>query len=158
MKAATLNQIRKELETSSHKRVLEIALRLIRFKSENKELISYLLFDSDDLSGYIADVKYELSEMFNQFYLQSPNQIKRSLRRALKFISRYSKYTQVKETEAELLIYFCNLMNEKGLIKYHNKVNTTIYNKQLDKVEKMLPVLQEELQVDYRHILTLLRK
>ena len=62
MKAATLHQIKKELETSSPKRIMDLTLRLIKYKTENKELISYLLFDEDDLAGYIADLRFQIHQ------------------------------------------------------------------------------------------------
>ncbi len=158
MKAATLHQIKKELETSSPKRIVDLILRLIKYKTENKELISYLLFDEDDLAGYIADLRDEISAIFDDIQPFPPYQTKRGLRKALKFISRYSKYTNVKETESELLIHFCSLLKDKGLLRNSNKVISGIFYKQLEKVEKMLPVLHEELQYDYKQKIEYLRK
>lgn len=158
MKAATLHQIKKELETSSPKRIMDLALRLIKFKTENKELISYLLFDEDDLAGYIADLRDEVSVMFDEIHPFPPYQTKRGVRKVLKFISRYSKYTNAKETESELLLHFCGLMRQNGMIRSSNKVISGIYYKQLEKVEKMLPVLHEELQYDYKQKIEYLRK
>jgi hypothetical protein len=56
--------------TSNQKRIgdycsqklMTLTLRLIKFKTENKELISYLLFDDFDQAGYISDIKYEVTE------------------------------------------------------------------------------------------------
>ena len=158
MKAATLHQIKKELETSSPKRIMDLTLRLIRYKTENKELISYLLFDEDDLAGYIADLRDEVSVMFDDIHLFPPYHTKRGVRKALKFISRYSKYTNAKETESELLLHLCSLMKQNGMIRNSNKVISGIYYKQLEKVEKMLPVLHEELQYDYKQKIEYLRK
>jgi hypothetical protein len=158
MKAATLHQIKKELETYAPKKIMELTLRLIKYKTENKELISYLLFDEDDLAGYIADLRDDVSVMFDDIHSFPPYQTKRGVRKALKFISRYSKYTNAKETESELLLHLCGLMKEKGMIRNSNKVISGIYYKQLEKVEKMLPVLHEELQYDYKQKIEYLRK
>ena len=65
MKAATLIQIKKELETISPQKLMALSLRLIKYKTENKELISYLLFDEDDQATYISDIKYEITEILN---------------------------------------------------------------------------------------------
>jgi hypothetical protein len=158
MKAATLHQIKKELETYAPKKIMELTLRLIKYKTENKELISYLLFDEDDLAGYISDLREDISAMFTDIRYLPSYQVKRVLKKALKFITRYAKYTNTKETEAELLLHFCSLMREQSLQRNSNKVISVIYYKQLEKVEKMLPALHEELQYDYKDKIEVLRK
>jgi hypothetical protein len=158
MKAATLHQIKKEFESSTPKRIMELALRLIRYKTENKELISYLLFDESDVPGYISDLKTDLSAILQDINQLPPYQVKRCLRKALKFIGRYSKYTAMKETEAELLIHFCKVVKETGTLRYPNKMIASIYTKQVEKIEKMLPVLHEELQFDYTSIIRELKR
>ena len=57
MKAASLAQIKKELKLRSPQDIEELCLRLGRFKKENKELLTYLLFEADDEQGYIAHIK-----------------------------------------------------------------------------------------------------
>ena len=43
MKAVTLREIKKELNTLSTLEIQELCLRLSRFKKENKELLTYYL-------------------------------------------------------------------------------------------------------------------
>ncbi len=158
MKAATLHQIKKELETTSPQKILSLLLKMIKSKTENKELISYLLFDEDNLSGYIADLKEDLTELLKDIKYIPPYQAKRSLRKALKFITKYVKYTGVKETEAELLIHFCIIMQTQGLASGSNKVANSIYTKQIEKIEKLIPSLHEELRIDYQEEVRELKK
>lgn len=158
MKAATLHQIKKELETSSPQRVLALLMRIIKSKTENKELVSYLLFDEDNLSGYIADLKEDVTELLNDIKYLAPYQAKRSLRKALKFITKYAKYTGVKETEAELLMHFCKIMQTQGLASGSNKIANNIYAKQIEKIEKLVPALHEELRFDFKEELVNLKK
>ena len=47
MKAATVIQLKKELETLNEEHLRQLCLRLARFKIENKELLTYLLFESE---------------------------------------------------------------------------------------------------------------
>ena len=44
MKAATIIELKQELNNTSPAIVSELCLRLARFKKENKELLTYLLF------------------------------------------------------------------------------------------------------------------
>ncbi|MBK8347521.1 MAG: hypothetical protein IPL08_07790 [Saprospiraceae bacterium] len=157
MKAATLHQIKKELETSSPQRVMDLILKLIKYKSENKELISYLLFDQDDLSTYIADLREEVSTMLGDVEKLLPYMVKRTLRKTLRFITKFSKYTGSKEVEAELLVHFCKIIKEKGIVRYSNKMISGIYYKQLEKIEKLILSLHEELQFDYTEALRKLK-
>lgn len=149
MKTSGLNNIKKELSSYNQQQLLDTLLRLIRFKTENKELVSYLLFDKDDLSTYIADLRTDIDDLLKDVHHMPTFMVKRVLRKALRTISRYSRYTQIKETEAELLLHLCRIMKTKGLNDTYSKVINTIYVKQLEKIRKMIPSLHKDLQFDY---------
>ena len=63
MKPAVNSEIKQELNTLSAKELLELCLQLAKYKKDNKELLSYLLFEADDLPSYIAGVKEEIELM-----------------------------------------------------------------------------------------------
>ena len=48
MKLASVNEIKEELLHLSQKDLLAFCMRLIKFKKENKELMNYLLFQSNN--------------------------------------------------------------------------------------------------------------
>ena len=55
MKTAAVKDIKQELLQRSPKELLALCLRLSRFKKENKELLTYLLFEaSDEAALYVA--------------------------------------------------------------------------------------------------------
>jgi len=64
MKAASINELKQELATLPPKKVLEFCLRLARFKKENKELLSYLLFEAHDEQSYVESIKKEINDEF----------------------------------------------------------------------------------------------
>ncbi len=64
MKAATVQEIKQELQQLPQNKVTELCLRLARFKKENKELLTYLLFEADDTALYIKHVNEEVDELF----------------------------------------------------------------------------------------------
>ena len=66
MKAVTVKELKTELIDRSHSELMELCLRLSRFKKENKELLTYLLFESSNEHGYINSVKIAF---FNELYL-----------------------------------------------------------------------------------------
>ena len=57
MKAASLKEVKTELNHKSHSELLAICLRLSRFKKENKELLNYLLFEFSDEEKYIESMR-----------------------------------------------------------------------------------------------------
>ena len=57
MKAASIIQLKKELENKSNADLITYCLRLSKFKKENKELLTFLLFEADDISKFSEDVK-----------------------------------------------------------------------------------------------------
>src|SRR5205085_10823251 len=104
---SSVSEIRQELSNASPKELLKICLRLIKYKKENKELVSFLLFEAADLHSYIEGVKAEIDEQFMQINRSNLYFAKKGIRKILKTTSRYIKYTASKEAETELLIYFC---------------------------------------------------
>ena len=60
MESASIKEIRQELKEQDSTHLQEIVLRLARYKKENKELLSYLLFDSGDEANYVNKVKAEI--------------------------------------------------------------------------------------------------
>jgi len=56
MKASTIKALRDELKTRDEQELISFCLRLARFKKENKELLTYLLFDAEQEDVYIEQV------------------------------------------------------------------------------------------------------
>ena len=66
MKAVSIKELKEELVNCSPKEMRDLCLRLARFKKENKELLTYLLFESSDEGLYIESVKNEVDMQFEQ--------------------------------------------------------------------------------------------
>lgn len=66
MKAASLAEIKRELKQRSPEELLTICLRLGRFKKENKELLTYLLFEAGDELSYIKLLKEDIDDMMEE--------------------------------------------------------------------------------------------
>ncbi|MBT8395215.1 MAG: hypothetical protein KJN66_10245, partial [Bacteroidia bacterium] len=111
MKTATVKQLKDELKYLANEDLVKLCLRLSRFKKENKELLTYLLFEADDESSYIESVKMEIDEQFELINTSSYFYIKKSVRKILRNIKKYIRYSLKKETEVELLLYFCKKLN-----------------------------------------------
>ena len=151
MKAASLNEIKKELSYQDLKRVQELCMRLAKYKKENKELLTYLLFEAGDESGYVAGVKNEIDDHFVLLPKSNVYLIKKSLRKILRITNKQIKYSEAKQTEVELRIYFCAKMKKSGIRMLPSQVLANMYNQQLKKIEAALSKLPEDLQYDYHH-------
>ena len=148
MKTATVKQLKDELKHNSTEELMDLCLRLSRFKKENKELLTYLLFEAHDEASYIENVKKEIDTQFETINTDSYFYIKKSVRKILRNIKKYARYSLKKETEAELLLYFCKKLKAfKPTIK-NNTTLINIYNRQLTLAEKLVSGLHEDLQYD----------
>lgn len=149
MKVATIKELKTELSNRSHNEIIELCLRLSKFKKENKELLTYLLFESSNESDYINTIKVEIDEQFELINTKTYYFIKKSIRKILRTIKKYIRYSKKKETEVELLLYFCKkLINFKPSIQ-HNTVLKNIYVREMKSIEKKILFLHEDLQYDY---------
>jgi hypothetical protein len=149
MKAVSIKELKEELTNSSPVELRELCLRLARFKKENKELLTYLLFESADESLYIGNVKKEIDEQFEQINRKSPYLIKKSFRKILRSIRKYSRYSPKKETEVELLVYFCTKLKKFTPSIFKNTGLQNFYIKQIETIKKKVAFLHEDLQFDY---------
>ena len=149
MKAVTVNELKQELINRTPSELRELCLRLSKFKKENKELLTYLLFESSDEASYIVSVKREIDQQFEQINKKSYYVIKKSLRKILLNTRKYIRYSQKKETEIDLLIYFCvKLRKFTPSIQKSTRLRN-LYNGQIETIRKKLSFLHEDLQYDY---------
>lgn len=150
MKAVSVSQLKKELSTCTSDELVELCLRLSKFKKENKELLTYLLLESSDESGYIESIKSEIDEQFQNINTSSFHYIKKSVRKILRLIKKFSRYSLKKETEVELLLYFCFKLKSFRPSITQNVTLMNIYHRQLVYIKKVVTTLHEDLQYDYQ--------
>jgi len=149
MKTATVKQLKDELKHHSTDDLMQLCLRLSRFKKENKELLTYLLFEAHNEVDYIEGVKNEIDEQFEAINRDSYFYIKKSVRKILRLIKKYSRYSLKKETEIELLLYFCYKLKSFSPSIKRNVTLTNIYERQIALIKKNIVTLHEDLQYDY---------
>ena len=126
MKAASLAQIKKELKLRSPQDIEELCLRLGRFKKET----------IDDEFNSITNTNF--------YYL------KKSVRKILKNVKKYIRYSNDKETEVAILLHFCeHLITFKPSIT-RNITLHNLYDRQIQLIDKKIEALHEDLQYDYK--------
>lgn len=149
MKAVTVKEINQELLNRTPKELRDLCLRLSRFKKENKELLTYLLFESSDEVLFVESVKEEIDRQFKEVNRKSYYFIKKGLRRILTNTRKYIRYSQNKKTEIDLLIYYCTGLQKFTPSIYKNIVLRNLYARQVSGIREKLKSLHEDLQYDY---------
>ncbi len=156
MKAASLKEIKTEINSLHPKRIQELCLHLARFRKENKELLSYLLFEAGDEMTYVREIKSELDNLFGEVKKSSGYLAKKSIRKILGSANKYIKYSGLKQTEVEILIHFCKKLRKSGIPLPENSALGNLYFRQIKKINKALSSLHEDLQFDYAEEMRLL--
>lgn len=149
MTTASLSDIKKELNTLDHARILECCMRLAKYKKENKELLTYLLFESHNEAQYIEGVKNEMNLLFSDLPKGNVYFVKKSLRKILRLANRSIKYSGIKSTEIDVRIHFCKEFRKAGIPMAEGTVLYNLYQQQLKKINSALEALPEDLRFDY---------
>ena len=152
MLQAGLPEIKSELKSLSAKELMDIVQRLARFRKENKELISFLVFHEHDLADYLDGVRMELDAAMLDLRPDRPYLAKKTIRKVLRIANKHIRFTGSKQAEAELLIHFCSLLQRSGIELDRNPVIGNIYRNQLQKADKAIEALHEDLQFDLKRL------
>ena len=150
MNTASVSDIKKELSSLPPKELAALCLRIIKYKKENKELLSYLLFESTNEPAYIAGVKEEIDVLFAEIMPSNAYTAKKVIMKAVKLTRKYIKYSGQKETEVELLLYFLQSMHDSSFRFRRHTVMVNLYDRLIQKLEKTLEALHPDLQFDYQ--------
>jgi len=149
MRPATIQELKAELKTLPAAQLTELCLRLAKFKKDNKELLTYLLFEAADESSFIATVKKEMDTGFTE--LPKPNLYltKKTLRKILRATAKQIRYMSSPLAEVELLTYFCRKVRDTKIPLRDSPVLNNLYRQQLKKVRAIVATLHEDLQYDF---------
>jgi len=150
MQTAGIAILKKELEQCPPQTLRALCLQLAKYKVENKELLHYLLFEAGDEESYIRQVREETEEAFREMNKGNLHWVKKSLRKALRQVNKYIKFSGDKQTETVILLHFCTQMRDSGIPFQKSQVLLNLYLRQIARIEKSIFRLHEDLQYDYR--------
>ncbi len=97
MEIKSLAELKRELSLMHPAALAGICIQLARYKKENKELLGYLLFDSNYEPGYILKVKAEIDGLFTELNRNNLYFTKKGIRKILKVTNKYIKYSPHKK-------------------------------------------------------------
>lgn len=150
MKPASISQLKAELQALSQPELITLCLRLARFKAENKELLSYLLFDRHDEILFVKGVKQEVEQQFAAINYTSLHYAKKTIRKTGRMLGKYIRFSGEKRVEADLLIHFCQQLRQSQYPLHERSPLLKFYLMQLQKIERAIGGLHPDLQFDYR--------
>jgi hypothetical protein len=149
MKTASLKEIKSALENTPPDILLELCLKLTKFKKENKELLTYLLFEESNEQLYVNSVKEMLDEIFKTVNKTQLYFAKKTIRKIVRTANRYIKYSSSKTTEPDILIHVCKKINGLNINLSKNTALHNIYLSQVKKIKKSVSSMHEDEQYDY---------
>lgn len=157
MRVAGISEIKEELKSLPGTAVLDMCLRLARAKKENKELLTYLLFEAHDLNSYIVQLKKVIDESIATCNRSNVYILKKNLRKVLRLVNKHLKFTASKAAEAEVLLYFCYCLHLHNIQVKKNNALANLYYGQIKKITTAIGTLHEDLQHDFNRQLDELR-
>lgn len=150
LKPASLADIKAELQNLPQQELLSMCLRLARFKQDNKELLSYLLFQSSDTDNFTAQVQQAISEGFSQVNTTTIFFAKKSIRKILRQVNKVVRYAGQKEMEVALYLHFLKELLQLPKAITQSALVDKIARTQHQKISKLIKGLHEDLQYDFR--------
>lgn len=150
MKATSTNQIKKTLLELEPVELSTLVLRMAKYKKENKELLSYLLYESADEGQFIESVKSEIDEAFDTLVYSGSYKYTKQIRKILRLIQKPIKYSGLPATQVELLLHFTGKLKPIVEGRYASNVLMNIYIRQVKLIAVAMSKLHEDIQYDYK--------
>ena len=149
MDTASIKQLKDTLSTLGREELIGLLFRMVKFKKENKELLTFLLFEADDLDAYVHEITLLIKDEFENYRLKTAYYKRKGCRRVLRMLKKYIKYATDKEVEVRLLLAYVSMVAEsKSFI--NDRVIQKIALRQLLLAEKSIVKLHEDLQYEYK--------
>lgn len=153
MQSSPLSHIKKELQHLNHAALVALCYRLIQYKRENKDLVHYLLFEQQDEKGFRKKLCTAIDDLFAEVNQNSIYFAKKTIRKIIRFMHRYLKFSNDAVTGIEVILHFCRNMQALSLRWHESKVMNNLYQQQIKKATQMLKSLHEDLQYDYSELI-----
>ncbi len=148
LKAASIAELKAELQTLPKEVLVAICLRLARFKRDNKELMGYLLFEAHQPDAYAAHVKQMMTDEFASVNTANIWFAKKSIRKILRLANKYAKYAGSKELEVQLHIHFLHQLKQLPDHITSAPIMDKLARSEDQKIRKLIRGLHEDLQYD----------
>lgn len=157
MEIPSLALLRKELSYLTEKELIDLVSDLAKFSRENKAYLYFKLNESPQPGLFVETVKEDLEESFQTANLKNYHLAKKSAQGIRRKLNKSLKLSKNKADQAELILYFCEKMKVYGYLKFKHPVIQKLYELQIQKAEKLIQKLDEDLQYDLNLVLESLK-
>lgn len=145
------SDLKKELQHLSSAEIAALCLRMVRFKKENKELLTYLLFKADDPEAFVQEYKQEMDAQFKQLPGKSFHAVK-TLRKIATLMNNQIRYSGLETVKVELLLHFCHKYIENVYHHTSYKPLQNVFYRFAEKTKAAIQKMHEDLQHDYGNL------
>jgi len=143
-----LNDLKKDIQDLPHAEVSRLLLRLARLKTENKELLHYLLYFEHDAMAYAEEMKAEVLLPFTEAFVNSWT-LGKKLRKSLRLVAKYARFTGNRAGESELLLSLVELYLENYRFEFRQTALARIAVRCMKKVSDNFDRIHEDFRADY---------
>lgn len=157
MQLPSLAEIKRELKHLNSDELTGIILELSKFTRDNKAFLYFKLFERDNPRLFVEMVQEELELEFQKANTKHYYVAKKSAQAIRRKLNKNLKLTKDKETQVELICYFCQKLKVYGYLDFRHPVIDNLYLAQIRKIEKLVSGLHEDLQYDYKDNIKQLR-
>ena len=149
MQIPSLAEIKKELSHLNEQELKDLIVDLSKFSRDNKAYLFFKLYGRDSPGLYLQMVQEELETEFDLARADHSYYAKKSIQKIRRKMNKLLKLSKHKPDQVEVLLFFCEQMKEHGFLEHDNRVIDNLYQVQLNKVQKLISTLHEDLQFDY---------
>lgn len=149
MQYPSLTEIKRELSYLNEKEINELLLDLVKFNRENKAYLYFKLYSRNNPGLFVELVQQELEAEFSKAIQSNSYHVKKSSQSIRRKFNKFLKLTKNKTDQVDLILFFCEKLNEYGYLRFRNPVVDNLYKVQLGKAKKLVSGLHEDLKWDY---------
>lgn len=149
MKPKSLKEIREELVYAEKQELVDYCLQLVRFKVENKELLTYELFYKNRRDQYTSEIQAYVDKEFEGLNDASYFYLKKGVQKIHRRVKKYIRIAKDEELEADLLLYFLEQFKAYTPPLHKQKILNNLYLREHKLVNKRIDKLHPDLQFDY---------
>ncbi|WP_026951664.1 hypothetical protein [Algoriphagus mannitolivorans] len=157
MEIPSLAQIKKELAFLPEAELIDLIADLAKFSRDNKAFLFFKLNEKCQPNLFLDLAKEDLELAFQQTTIRSSFAAKKAAQSIRRKLNKLLKLSKNKADQAELILFYAEKLKDYGYLKFNHSVNMNIFQMQLQKSEKLIEKLNEDLQYDLGLILENLR-
>lgn len=150
MEIPSLAQLKKDLSYLTEKELINLLTDLSKFKRENKAYLYFKLNEREQPNLFVDTVKEELDKAFQFANTSNYHVAKKAAQGIRRKLNKSLMLSKNKADQAELILYFCELMKKYEYHRHYHPVIDNLYKVQIGKAKKLISTLHEDLQSDFQ--------